>query len=41
MDQRRKGVSRFSQEKTPEKIYVEGGVRRELIRLVEPNVWLG
>jgi hypothetical protein len=31
MDQQRKGVSRFSQEKTPEKI-MEGGVRRELIK---------
>jgi hypothetical protein len=31
MDQRRKGVSRFSQEKTLEK-KMEGGVRRELIK---------
>jgi hypothetical protein len=32
MDQQRKGVSRFSQEKTPEKNNMEGGVRRELIK---------
>jgi hypothetical protein len=31
MDQRREGVSRFSQEKRPEK-NMEGRVRRELIK---------
>jgi hypothetical protein len=32
MDQQKKGGSSFSREKTPEKVYMEGGVRKELIR---------